>query len=61
MLEEIWVDCPYCGEGFVSSIDLSEQSRQYWEDCQVCCRPILFHVTVEDGALLDFEVHREDD
>lgn len=56
------VSCPYCGETFETSVDASGGSQEYIEDCQVCCRPIVFRLTVDaDGNLLDLEVRRDDD
>ncbi|MAI40975.1 MAG: CPXCG motif-containing cysteine-rich protein [Candidatus Azotimanducaceae bacterium] len=40
------VQCPYCGELLVVLIDPSIQNQEYVEDCQVCCRPILFDVSI---------------
>ena len=40
------VQCPYCGELLVVLIDPSIQNQEYVEDCQVCCRPILFNVSI---------------
>jgi len=46
------VDCPYCGERFGTTVDLSAGSQAYIEDCQVCCQPIELRLEVgEDGAL----------
>ena len=42
------VHCPYCGESFEALIDGSVPHQQYIEDCEVCCRPINFEVTVMD-------------
>jgi len=41
------VQCPYCGETIEVSIDCSVSEQDYIEDCQVCCRPINFSVTVD--------------
>ena len=38
--EFVTVQCPYCGEGFDTVVDLSAGSFSYVEDCQVCCQPI---------------------
>jgi hypothetical protein len=38
--EFVTVQCPYCGEGFDTAVDLSAGSFSYVEDCQVCCQPI---------------------
>ncbi|MCK5120681.1 MAG: CPXCG motif-containing cysteine-rich protein [Methylococcales bacterium] len=46
-LDETKVQCPYCGEIIDILIDGSEPHQNYIEDCQVCCRPITFDVTVE--------------
>lgn len=56
------VACPYCGETFDTAVDTSGGSQEYIEDCQVCCRPIVFVVVVDhDGALLSLDLQREDD
>ncbi|MGH8141424.1 MAG: CPXCG motif-containing cysteine-rich protein [Steroidobacteraceae bacterium] len=47
------VCCPYCGESFETRLDLSAGSTAYIEDCQVCCRPIEFCLTVGAGQLLE--------
>jgi hypothetical protein len=39
-LQEAFEYCPYCGERISVLIDNSEESQQYIEDCEVCCRPI---------------------
>ena len=55
------VQCPYCGEPFETLVDYSAGSSSYIEDCQVCCRPIEFHVEREDGgALRALQVRRLD-
>ena len=49
-LSEQSVDCPYCGETITVLIDGSLPDQEYVEDCQVCCRPIVFNVSVDaDG------------
>jgi transcription elongation factor Elf1 len=40
MEEPTNVECPWCGEIFVTFCDISQGSQSYIEDCQVCCRPI---------------------
>jgi len=40
------VRCPYCAELLLVLIDPSIQNQEYIEDCQVCCRPILFDVSI---------------
>lgn len=44
------VECPYCGENIDVLVDQSVPEQTYIEDCQVCCRPIVFDAVVDvDG------------
>jgi hypothetical protein len=62
MLEDMLIECPYCGEGFETTVDGSAGSQRYIEDCPVCCRPIEFQAEVDgDGNLLALTTHRDDD
>jgi hypothetical protein len=62
MLEDMQVECPYCGEGFATTVDCSAGSQRYIEDCPVCCRPIEFQAEVDgDGRVLALTTHRDDD
>jgi len=45
MFEET-IHCPYCGEVIEVLIDSSIEQQEYIEDCQVCCRPIVFKVQI---------------
>ncbi len=60
MLESQAYSCPYCGEPAEALLDLSAGDQQYYEDCPVCCRPILFDLRT-DGQDWSLEVYREDD
>lgn len=62
MLEQHTVYCPYCGESFEASIDLSAGAQNYIEDCYVCCRPIQFQVEVDHNSeLVSVQTQRDDD
>jgi hypothetical protein len=51
MIDAHLVQCPYCGESIEVLIDCSVPDQNYIEDCQVCCCPINFDVTVDfDGT-----------
>jgi hypothetical protein len=51
--EFVTIRCPYCGEQFGTTVDLSAGSFGYVEDCQVCCQPIELAGEVDDaGALI---------
>ena len=43
-LQLFTVVCPYCGEGYCTTVDPSIESETYYEDCQICCHPIFFSV-----------------
>ena len=61
-LEERSIDCPYCGELISISIDPSTGNDAYVEDCQVCGRPIVFHLSTDpDGGIVDLVVRRENE
>jgi hypothetical protein len=50
VLEPCAVQCPYCWECIEVLVDCSVAEQDYVEDCHVCCRPILLHVSVDpDG------------
>lgn len=45
------VGCPYCGELIEVLFDCSVAEQNYIEDCQVCCRPIVFDVRIEQDVI----------
>ena len=62
MLEWVTVDCPYCSESFDTAVDYSTGDQQYVEDCQICCQPILFTVSVDsNGELLPVDTRQENE
>lgn len=60
-LTEQFVSCPYCGESIGVLIDHEEEGQQYIEDCQVCCRPIIFSVSVDSIGNLFVSVRDENE
>ncbi len=48
----VTVECPYCGEPFGTTVDLTAGSTSYVEDCQVCCQPIELSVEIDDDGAL---------
>ncbi|HET6546294.1 MAG TPA: CPXCG motif-containing cysteine-rich protein [Rhodanobacteraceae bacterium] len=62
MPESVHLSCPYCGETFETSVDVSAGSQRYIEDCAVCCRPIDVAIDVgADGELLGVDVATDRD
>ena len=52
--------CDACGEQIVIPLDLSAGSDQeYVEDCPVCCRPNLIHVSLEEDGSARVWAERE--
>ena len=49
-LSEEPIHCPYCGEPISVVVDHSVGEQEYIEDCQVCCRPLVLNISInEDG------------
>lgn len=61
LLRLVAVNCPYCGETLEIEVDCSIDAQNYIEDCQVCCRPIVMDVTVDDAGDPGVSVRHEDD
>lgn len=60
-LVEKSVDCPYCGENIDVLLDPHESEQSYVEDCQVCCRPIVFQVLENPEGDLQVIVRTENE
>lgn len=51
MILDATFDCAYCGETVWTTVDPSGGRHQsYTEDCQVCCRPNVLTIEVEESA-----------
>lgn len=59
MLDFVPVHCPACGEPLELAVDASTGDQQYVEDCQVCCRPMVVRVAVDDDGGVDVRVDAE--
>ena len=60
-LSQEFVSCPYCGETIEVLIVQEDEGQQYIEDCQVCCRPIIFEISIGAQGELMVRVHDEND
>lgn len=62
LLHTTSLECPYCGESITVQVDGSAGNQSYFEDCEICCRPILLHCEFDsDGNLTGLGSAREDD
>ena len=61
MWNVIEIMCPYCGEFQQTDVDISAGSQDYWQDCQVCCCPILFELSVDASHQFRVNVRRDDE
>jgi len=60
--EEQTFQCPYCASMISIVVDLTGGRRQsFTTDCEVCCRPIVITMVVENESLVSFEADRESD
>lgn len=48
------VRCPYCGERIFMEVDETEGDSvpEFIEDCEVCCRPIVFSGSFDERGRL---------
>ena len=46
--------CPYCWERISMILDRYDESSDYIEDCEVCCRPIEIKFKFSDERLISF-------
>lgn len=60
-LFSVMVQCPYCWEMLEISIDPSVPEQEYVEDCQVCCHPILFSVSIGEDRVPRVEARAENE
>lgn len=55
---EHFFSCPYCWEKISMILEKEEESPEYIEDCEVCCRPIELHVSFRGMQLLSFSAQQ---
>jgi C4-type Zn-finger protein len=60
-MEEIMLACPYCGETITALIDGSAGDQEYYEDCPVCCAPILFLLSIPYSGNIVVDIKRDDE
>ncbi len=50
------IDCPFCFESIVVTIDTTQGNHEMIEDCEVCCRPMRLAIECSPGRLEDVSV-----
>ena len=53
---EHFFDCPHCWENQLKMIDPSIEKQNFIEDCEVCCNPLEFDLSIENSYLKLFSV-----
>ena len=53
---EHYFDCPHCWQNQLKLIDPSINSQMFIEDCEVCCNPLEFYISVSQNAVESFTV-----
>ena len=53
---EHFFDCPHCWENQLKMIDSSIEKQNFIEDCEVCCNPLEFDLSIENNYLKLFSV-----
>ena len=55
MIEQ-YFDCPHCWQNQIKLIDPSINSQVFIEDCEVCCNPLEFNISVLHNVIESFTV-----
>ncbi|KAB7623730.1 CPXCG motif-containing cysteine-rich protein [Alkalilimnicola sp. S0819] len=55
------IHCPYCDARQEVLLDPSVPEQEYVEDCQVCCQPILFRVSINEEGAADVSLRPENE
>ena len=53
---EHYFDYPHCWENQLKMIDPSDEKQNFIEDCEVCCNPLEFDLSVVNNNLEIFSV-----
>ncbi len=48
-MEEYFYHCPYCFTEVSILVDTSVNQQQYIEDCERCCNPIEFTISINEN------------
>jgi len=51
---EYYFECPYCWENQLKMIDSTIEKQIFIEDCEVCCNPIEFKLSITNNHIVSF-------
>jgi len=61
LLEELDVNCPYCGSAFAIEAEPAPEAQRFIEDCPVCCSPIEFELHADPDGKWQLSARRDDE
>jgi len=61
LLNSYFLACPYCLEQVEVIIDTTAGSQVYTEDCEVCCHPIQFRISMDGNEVRNIDAIRENE
>ena len=50
-LDQAQIRCPHCGERIDIQVHIGSDDEDYVEDCSVCCRPIMLHISRDENGV----------
>ena len=53
---EYYFDCPHCLVIQLKLIDSSINNQSFIEDCEVCCNPLDFNLSIQNNNIVSFSV-----
>ncbi|MDT8415610.1 MAG: CPXCG motif-containing cysteine-rich protein [Flavobacteriaceae bacterium] len=53
---EYFFTCPSCWQQVSLLVDISIKEQNFIEDCEVCCRPLDFLISIENEEIVSFDV-----
>ena len=60
-IQDMAIQCPYCGEPITVVADGSNAGQSYIEDCEVCCRPITLILSISQAGEFSIEARNENE
>ena len=53
---EYYFDCPHCWVKQLKMIDSTIEKQLFIEDCEVCCNPLEFDLSITNNYIVSFSV-----